>query len=205
LQQRAVVENSEPCPRSPPYAVLVRQTRAVVEQRARYVYVLSPRDAALLVAGRVSCASAMRAYDRCPTSGARSPLTVQAPHPCLPVRPTHNQRTLCSALVAAHYDAAAASLHQDQLTRQLQLGWPPPPGLRPQHLSDQPRLSARLTGSADKYVQHEPKLKLVPRTDNMGCLQEGSNFVDRLSVQVYSGKGGAGGVAFHREKFMVST
>jgi len=24
-----------------------------------------------------------------------------------------------------------------------------------------------------------------------------------MSVQVYSGKGGAGGVAFHREKFMV--
>ncbi len=28
--------------------------------------------------------------------------------------------------------------------------------------------------------------------------------MDRMSVQVYSGKGGAGGVAFHREKFMVS-
>lgn len=34
-------------------------------------------------------------------------------------------------------------------------------------------------------------------------LQEGSNFVDTLSLDVHSGKGGAGGVAFHREKFMV--
>lgn len=33
--------------------------------------------------------------------------------------------------------------------------------------------------------------------------QSGSNFVDTLSMTVTSGKGGAGGVAFHREKFKV--
>ncbi|SCV71184.1 BQ2448_2772 [Microbotryum intermedium] len=32
--------------------------------------------------------------------------------------------------------------------------------------------------------------------------QEGSNFIDTLSVALFSGKGGAGGVSFHREKFM---
>ncbi|KDE06586.1 hypothetical protein MVLG_03082 [Microbotryum lychnidis-dioicae p1A1 Lamole] len=32
--------------------------------------------------------------------------------------------------------------------------------------------------------------------------QEGSNFIDTLSVALFSGKGGPGGVSFHREKFM---
>lgn len=34
---------------------------------------------------------------------------------------------------------------------------------------------------------------------------QGSNFVDTLRVTVASGKGGSGGVAFHREKFVVRT
>ncbi|KAK4049080.1 GTPase of the mitochondrial inner membrane that associates with the large ribosomal subunit [Microbotryomycetes sp. JL221] len=42
----------------------------------------------------------------------------------------------------------------------------------------------------------------VRRKSDWKRRQEGSNFVDTMTVNVYSGRGGSGGVAFHREKFM---
>ncbi|KAM0787765.1 hypothetical protein ACM66B_003822 [Microbotryomycetes sp. NB124-2] len=44
-------------------------------------------------------------------------------------------------------------------------------------------------------------LSLRPWTPSLDG-KEGSNYVDTMTVNVYSGRGGAGGVAFHREKFM---
>lgn len=42
----------------------------------------------------------------------------------------------------------------------------------------------------------------IPADPSTTHLQEGSNFIDQLNLTVVSGRGGPGGVAFHREKFV---
>ncbi|GAA5825286.1 hypothetical protein JCM10212_004918 [Sporobolomyces blumeae] len=52
------------------------------------------------------------------------------------------------------------------------------------------------TTLVDDYALHKAKAKA-----DWKRRQQGSNFIDTLNLTVVSGRGGAGGVAFHREKF----
>ena len=76
------------------------------------------------------------------------------------------------------------------------------------HQLDQQAPAQPLKGKADwKRRQASPPLAplgySLELTRTRPRPQEGSNFIDTLNLSVVSGRGGAGGVAFHREKFKV--
>lgn len=76
----------------------------------------------------------------------------------------------------------------------------------PHQLADTPKAKAKADWKR-RAVRHSSQDPLQSRrlTEfSLADLQEGSNFIDQLNLTVVSGRGGAGGVAFHREKFVVS-
>ncbi|GAA5904106.1 hypothetical protein JCM8208_003449 [Rhodotorula glutinis] len=66
-----------------------------------------------------------------------------------------------------------------------------------------PTLAVRLWSTTPRLHQLDQQVPAQPLKGKADWKrrQEGSNFIDTLNLSVVSGRGGAGGVAFHREKF----
>lgn len=75
---------------------------------------------------------------------------------------------------------------------------PTPPSPTPQLKNER-----RPTGSADRFAPLSRHSYSLEEHADLGVQQSGSNFIDTLNLVVASGRGGSGGVAFHREKFKV--
>lgn len=61
--------------------------------------------------------------------------------------------------------------------------------------------SSTSTTTSNTYLEQKQKAKSDWKRRQGGGSSGSSNFIDQLSILVTSGKGGSGGVSFHREKF----